>query len=162
MTDALPAHKQWPSAWCNDTLNGKLEAWVRPEDREGDDPPYGKLGYWRMVEHRMIRAEFRAEHGRDPTSWELSSAVMRNHAGDATFAEISRALSARWRAESRGPAAFTTEQLQRLVDLFAGANDPVTRSIAEVAVLMLSERGELGPGPGADGESPNTGRTKAS
>lgn len=49
-----------------------------------------------------------------------------------------------WRArQPKAPPAvepFTVDELERLVDLFAGANDPVTAAIATKALAMLEAR----------------------
>ncbi len=148
----LPPHKQWPSAWCNDTLSGRLLDWERPEDQH----LRSKLGYWHMVEERMVRAELEAEGWTPPdpgflgiddrtlTDFEVIRRIGENHRGDATYREISAALASRSRRAER-PPAFTREQLARLVELHAGANDPVTAGVAQVAQAMLDGRGPEEP-----------------
>lgn len=58
------------------------------------------------------------------------------------------ARQAAWRARCAAasppaPEPFTNEELRRLVDLFAGANDPVTVAIAAKAQAMLDAAGRL-------------------
>ena len=84
----------------NDTLNGKLIAWERPDEQH----LRGKLGYWRMVEERMIRAEIEAEGGNPDDRFEIERRVTKNHTNDETYAQTSaRRLSARALAQQ---AAF--------------------------------------------------------
>ncbi len=56
---------------------------------------------------------------------------------------------AAWRARQPQPSGaslgLTREELQRLVDLFTGANDPVTASIATKAAMALRQK-ETGHG----------------
>ena len=122
--------EQHPSAWCNDTLCGRLLDWVRPEDHEGEDPPYGKFGFWRSVERRMIREEFRAEHGRDPDYLEEGQRITANHARDPSFRELQESDRVRAGATAR-PARreLSRDALERLQEHFAGANDPVAQEI---------------------------------
>ena len=95
----------------------------------------GRLGYWKMVEERMIRAELAAE-GVKPSISELSRRRTLNHAGDASYAEISRALAAT--ARKAPSSEFTAEELAVLAERFAFANDPVSQSILSKVEARLA------------------------
>lgn len=125
------------TAWDCDTLCGRLVAWTLPEDREGDDPPYRKFGYWRMVEKRMIRAELIAA-GLDPDdNFAIARRIEANHRNDPSLAE--RQAMARAAQPPRTPAlAFTRDELEHLASLFQDANDPTSRAIGAKARMMLN------------------------
>lgn len=143
-----------PSSWHNDTLSGRLLEWERPEEHH----LRSKLGYWRMVEERMVRAELEAAGWTPPPSkfegldaqtqidFEVTRRIGENHRSDATYAEISAAAAARM-TRSALPPRFSREQLSRLVELHADANDPVTASVAQVAQAMLDRPGAEPSGP---------------
>lgn len=106
--------------------------------RHRPDPtsPHLKFGYAKVMETRAIRARLIAEGVTD--DWRLHLAVEREyeaaHANDPTYAET----SARLRAEAAARAfvaveTFTPEELLRIAEHFAGANDPVAQAIARKA-----------------------------
>lgn len=117
----------------NDTLDGLLFAHERPEEKH----LRRKLGYWRMVEVRMIRAQIAAEAITDPleVQFETVRRLANNHANDISFRESSRRHSPRDVLEPR--ERFTRKELQFLALHFAGANDPVAYSILVKALAFL-------------------------
>jgi len=126
----------------NDTLNGKLLAWERPEDRHLRN----KIGYWRMVEERMIRAELEAE-GWTGGDWkdgryigfEISRRVMENHKNDPTLREMQEAARAAQPVTIRVPdIAFSMEELLDMREKYEGSNTEIGQGIhAKVNVLIL-------------------------
>lgn len=119
----------------NDTLGGRLYAHERPEERH----LRRSIGYWRMVEERMILAELAAEGwtGGD-VSFEVSRRMIENHKNDPSLRE--RQEHHRQASPARPAAirtAFTVEELERLLQHFAGANDPVAQSIHAKATATL-------------------------
>lgn len=124
-----------PSAYKNNTLNGALLAWERPEERHLRH----KFGYWNMVERRMIRAQLEAE-GIEPDEFEIGKRIVANHAGDATYREIGDAWRAECEARARDAFAaglsvrsigLTRSELEFLAEHFDGANDPVAAAVLE-------------------------------
>lgn len=126
----------------NDTLNGRLLAHEKPEERE----LRGKLGYWRMVEERMIRAEL-AKEGVEPTPDIIRQRVAANHRNDMSYRDYQeKVLFPRWRAQSRArfeagetqrEVPFTRPQLELILERFTGANDPEGQAIAEKVAAVL-------------------------
>lgn len=117
----------------NDTLGGLLYAHERPEERH----LRRCTGYWQMVEERMIRDQLLAD-GWPPEKYigfEISRRVIENHRSDATYREIGEARAAR--QPPRPDTRFTPEELERLLEHFAGANDPVAQSILAKALAGL-------------------------
>lgn len=127
----------------NDTLQGKLvdSEW----EREDQKHLRGSFGYWRMVEHRMIRAEIIAEGGDPENVFEVSRRVERNHKSDLSLREQQELARAK-----AGPVIdkegvlFTREELEYLVDRFGMANDPIALAIhnhAWAALVRMELRG---------------------
>lgn len=88
----------------------------------------------------MIRADLAAEgwQDRNPESWigfEISRRMIENHKGDATLREIQAA----WPKPRPAAEPWTREELERLVEHFSGANDPVALSIGGKAAAALEE-----------------------
>ncbi len=114
----------------NDTLCGALFAYERPEDK----PHRGRVGYWRLVEERMIRAQLEKEGWESDWKdgrliyFEISNRIAQNHRNDVTFREQQELLR-KYRPAKPGSVAFTEEEFERLAEHFAGANDPVSQSI---------------------------------
>ena len=116
----------------NDTLQGKLvnSEWERDDEKHLRH----KIGYWRMVEERMIRAEMIAE-GKNPDHmsflFEISRRVQENHKNDPTLREQQAARRIVIAGiEVRMPNLnLTPEELDFLSEHFDGANDPVALSI---------------------------------
>lgn len=120
----------------NDTLGGLLYAHERPEDIQHR----GKFGYWRMIEKRMIRDQLVAE-GWDADDWrihfEIAARVTANHRNDPSLREMQAARPMARSAPSAPSARFSDEELERLAEHFAGANDPVAQSILAKAMAGL-------------------------
>lgn len=107
----------------NDTLNGRLLAYEVPEERH----LRRKLGYWHMVEERMVRAELVAE-GKDPQAvdfWHLlSERIMANHRDDVSF-KVSGMIRQQVAAERDHMVETATDEcVQALRDIRDGYNDP--------------------------------------
>lgn len=112
------------------------------------DPPGRPFGYAWLEERTKIE-----DHVRRRTHYQIPLYDMRLqdrvrriqdrlHKYDPTFAERSRQWreqQAREWADRGGPLDLTTAELQHLVDLFDGANDPLSQSIAAKAAKMLGE-----------------------
>jgi hypothetical protein len=126
----------------NDTLNGKL---VNSEwEREDEKHLRNKFGYWRMVEERMVRAQIKAEGGNPDDVFEVSRRVFENHKNDPSLREQQEAKRASKLViagiEVKLPGAnFTREELERIAEHFAGANDPVAQSIHAKATEALRD-----------------------
>lgn len=103
-----------------------------------------KFGYAAMVEKDAIRAALQQGGLTDPAlHFAVERAYCAAHANDPTYRETSARLSEQWReaAAARGAVImFTWEELERLADLFAGANDPVTAGIADKAAAAVAAR----------------------
>lgn len=127
----------------NDTLQGKLFAW----EREDEKHLRHSLGYWMMVEKRMIRAEIAAEGGDPADVFEIAARRTALHANDETFADQCRRMSAEREASAlvlwlsgdgqRG-LDFTKTELEFLRDHFEGANDPTAQTILAKVLTALS------------------------
>lgn len=116
----------------NDTLGGRLYAFERPNEKH----LRRCTGYWQMVEERMIRDQLTAEGWRGYMGTEISRRVIHNHRNDATYSEICEARRAA--APAATPSGhLTPEEMERLVEHFAGANDPVAQSILAKALASL-------------------------
>ncbi len=121
----------------NDTLNGILLAWERPEEAE----LRSKLGYWRLVEKRMIRKELIAE-GFDPNALEfeflIEKRVGENHQNDPTFKEQQDTVRKLAPPIQTTQLFFSLEELARLAEHFVAANDPVTQEIYRKACIGIN------------------------
>lgn len=110
------------------------------------DPSFRhSFGYQHAVEMREIRMELRAKGITDPTKLQFAAvdAYIKRHRNDPSFAE----RQAFWRAfadppKSKAHLSFTLEEVERLVEHFAGANDPVAQSIYQKALASLPHPGE--------------------
>jgi hypothetical protein len=124
----------------NDTLGGLLYAYERPEERH----LRRRTGYWRMVEERMVRDQLIAEGwpAEKYMGFEISRRVIANHKNDATYREIGEARAAR--QPPRVDTRFSPEELERLIEHFAGANDPVAQSILAKALAGLEPQAQAG------------------
>lgn len=110
------------------------------------DPPGKPFGWAHHEERDRIRAHLRRRHGYPargydaPLEFHVTRVQMRLHKYDPTFAERQR----RARAAAPPPAGtdgfLTWEEWERLAEHFAGANDPVTASIAAKAAEAMSQR----------------------
>lgn len=119
----------------NDTLNGRLFAY----EREDEKHLRGKLGYWRMVEERMVRGEIEAEGG-DPTNiFEISRRITENHKNDPTFREQQEAQRAARPVRIAVPdITFSMEELLDMREKYEGSNTEIGQGIrAKVDVLIL-------------------------
>lgn len=116
----------------NDTLNGRLLPYELDEEKH----LRSKMGYWLMVEERMITEQMIAE-GKDSKSqsfyFEVKRRVMENHKNDIPFSQQTVR-----RVENHTEAIpFTREELERLVEHFGMANDPIAQSIHNHAWAAL-------------------------
>jgi hypothetical protein len=113
-------------AEMNDTLDGKLFDY----EIEGEKHLRDKLGYWRIVEKRMILNRLIAEsivpEGTKPNDraaiFLISSEVTKNHAADLSYRQIQDL--GRYRrppSVAKIDVAFTEEELMFLVEQFSGA-----------------------------------------
>lgn len=123
----------------NDTLGGLLYAHEREEEKH----LRRCLGYWRMVEERMIRDQLAAEgwHEANPGAWigfEISRRVEANHRNDPTLREMQAARPIAVVRSAQAEQRFTVEEMERLSQHFAGANDPVAQSILAKALASLA------------------------
>lgn len=140
----------------NDTLNGKLLAWVRP----GDEENRHRFGFWHMVEKRMIRAMIEAEGGDPRDTMEISKRLIENHKDDISHKDYQeQVLKPRWAAEARArfdrgeterKASFTKAELVWLVEHLEGTNDPLGGSVLSKVSALLSDSGPslATPAPG--------------
>lgn len=125
----------------NDTLQGELVKWERPEDAH----LRYKLGYWHMVEERKIRAEL-IEAGHDPAeigfTFLITKKRVENHANDETHREASErrwgVALARQQAEAQVELArdeATQDAIEALRRIRDGHNDP--RALAMEVLARL-------------------------
>ena len=91
-----------------------------------------KFGYSHVMERAAIRAELVAAGEPDDMRlhFKVVSEQERRHKDDPTFAERCAAFRAR---QPKAREGFTREELDRIAEHFAGANDPVAISILEKA-----------------------------
>lgn len=118
----------------NDTLGGKLLAF----EREDEKHLRRKLGYWRMVEDRMVRDQLAAE-GVTPDQWgfwsEISRRMVENHKDDASFkvpGYITQQISCGQDEQIAHAKDACVEALRQIRD---GHNDP--RLLAREALERL-------------------------
>lgn len=121
----------------NDTLNGRLLAHELPEERH----LRRKLGYWRHVEERVVRAELIAE-GHDPNAlgfWsKLSARIIENHKDDKRPLMFSGAIHQQAAYERDEMVRLATDAaVQALRDIRDGHNDP--RGLAQAVLRRLEE-----------------------
>lgn len=119
------------------------------------DKPGEKFGTAHHRERDLIRAHLAKRHGPvDPHSWDyfhreqrVNAIQRRLHRYDETFAVRSR----RWGEEQRlrcareavsATAEFTWEELERLIEHFDGANDPISAEIGRKVRAVLDNRDE--------------------
>lgn len=139
----------------NDTLNGKLLAWERPEDKH----LRRRFGYWQMVEERMVRAQLE-EEGVAPDSpcffMSVAKRIEENHKDDPKPWKLSGPADGRWGAV-RQQVAFERDNaveqakdaaVAALREIEAGHNDPRDLARKVLAQLAAAERGEFGDGVG--------------
>jgi hypothetical protein len=114
------------------------------------DPPGTPFGTAHHRERDRIREHLRRrgfDAGDDmlaPARFEdrVSEIQRRLHRYDETFAERSVRLRERWEAEARANRTeaglnLTRAELEHLVELFDGANDPLSASIRDKAAALL-------------------------
>lgn len=122
----------------NDTLQGRLinSEWEDPDERHLRH----SFGYWRMIEHRMIRAQMKAE-GLDPGDYiEMQRRSTTLHQNDPTLRE----------QQARNPPDvekvrgiwLSTDELIWLSDRIDGVNDPLGANVLAKALEAL-RRGVL-------------------
>lgn len=132
----------------NDTLNGKLLEHERPEEKH----LRAKLGYWQMVEERVVRAQV-AARGYDPDSAvgaTMIAEIMRdNHARDESYKVTSERFSAKGAAaqqarfeRDREIDAARDAAIQALRQIAAGHNDPMNLAIEVLSALDALTKGE--------------------
>jgi hypothetical protein len=101
-------------------------AWLE-ERTKIQDHVRRKMGYCRLDDMRLM---FRVQAIQD-----------RIHKYDPTFAERCRRMNEenkkRWR-EMGGPIDFSRAELERLIEHFDGANDPISAGIAEKAKALYA------------------------
>lgn len=121
----------------NDTLNGELLAW----EREDQKHLRGKLGYWRLVEERMVTARLR-DRGVQPTYHAIHAEIAANHRNDTTHAQRSqiRAQSqAMWQqaraVEDQAKREAIEAAVVALRQIAGGHNDP--RALADEVLQRL-------------------------
>lgn len=113
------------AAMKNDTLNGRLFAY----ELESEAHLRGKLGYWLMVERRMIRATWPGPG--EPDEFDYGRIRVALHAHDITFKETSRRFAASARP---APEQLSAAEWRFLADHFSGANDPTAQAILAKAL----------------------------
>jgi hypothetical protein len=109
------------------------------------DPPGRKLGWAHHEERAIIREHLNRKLGRlEVHSWDwfrreqrITAIQRRLHRYDLTFRELGVLYKRKWAREAPPSTQFTTEELRHLVELFTGANDPLSQSIAEKAAARL-------------------------
>jgi hypothetical protein len=125
----------------NDTLNGKL----LEHELEEEKHLRSKMGYWRMVEERMVCKELIAE-GHDPKEmgfyFKIKQRVVENHRNDPTLRQQQEAARGGSAAPILSAAYFTVFELRHLIEHFAMANDPVAQEIDRKARVALRALGE--------------------
>lgn len=135
----------------NDTLNGKLYAWERPEEKH----LRRKLGYWHMVEERMHRAQLAAEGvpSDAPGFWmHLARRIEETHKDDPKPWKLDGPADGRF-GSVRQQAAFEVDNavddardaaVKALREIEAGHNDPRDLARKVLAQLDAAEKGEFG------------------
>lgn len=95
-----------------------------------------KFGYDIVMEKAAIRARLIAAGQPDDMTllFEVEREYIAAHANDPTFKE----RSAVWLAKQKVSTGFTREELERLIEHFENANDPMLISIREKAVAQLA------------------------
>lgn len=108
---------------------GKPFGWAHAEER-------------RMIRDHLLRRGWTADDM--GLYFRISRIQQRLHKYDLPFRELQRlyALARPVVVPTGAPVDFTWEELARLVEHFAGANDPVTASIAAKAQLALDKRSD--------------------
>lgn len=117
------------------------------------DPAGKPFGWAHHAERDHIRKHLARRFGPvEPHSWDwiyresrVSDIQRRLHKYDETFAVRSRRWAEeqreRCRREAKGATVeFTWEELERLVEHFGSANDPVSAEIGRKAAVLLAER----------------------
>lgn len=113
----------------NDTLNGALLEF----EREDQKHLRRSLGYWRMVERRMIRAAL-IEEGAEPSEHAISKRVTENHANDESYRETSARLT-RY-VPPNTTMTLTIREWLWLADRLEGTNHPVGQAILAKALKV--------------------------
>ncbi len=132
------------------TKAGEIEA-----DQRGYTPPYLKFGYAYLKEKDAIRKRLVASGMTDLAElhFAVEAAFTEAHKNDSTLRERQEAKRLKerekWLKEEakkpRPPEAilFTVEELERLVEHFEHANDPVSAAIGQKAKATLMACGRL-------------------
>lgn len=114
------------------------------------DPAGKPFGWAHHEERRIIRAHLDRKYGRlEPGTWDWSKRELetvariqsRLHRHDKSFRELQAIYASGRPPQTEATVLFTFEELERLSDLFAGANDPLTASIAAKAAAALHREG---------------------
>ena len=132
-------------------------AMIRTLQRREPVPVHLKFGYSVFVEKDAIRARLVAEGETDPTKLYLGveAAYIEAHKNDYSLRqrqeEARRKKQAEWLEEEAKkprppePILFTIDELERLVEHFESANDPVSASIGQKAQAVLKASGAQPP-----------------
>lgn len=104
-----------------------------------DDIPGRPFGWAWNQERAEIRAHLKARgRWRDTRDEFLVSRIQtRLNRNRPTMRERQAAWRARQAPATPAPEPFTRDELERLVDLFGNANDPITAAIGAKAALLL-------------------------
>lgn len=99
-----------------------------------DRPDHLKFGYAAVVEKRAIRERLLADGHPDDFSlhFKIENEYIKAHANDVPFRERQKvwlAKQAENAAKRPKSALFTVEELENLIERYAGANDPVSVAI---------------------------------
>jgi hypothetical protein len=111
-------------------------------DRYRSSPAYpvpGKPFGWSIVELKYrIRTRLIARGITDPIAhFKTENIYHRIMRYKPTFSQYCQAINVLRPAAPSSPPSFTTDELRHLVELFTGANDPLSLSIAEKAKAIL-------------------------
>lgn len=113
----------------NDTLNGRLLEYENADELHFRN----KLGYWRMVEDRMITKKL-VGLGYDPTNFSFQFLMAReregNHANDVPMSASP--------CVSGMSSEFTRSELEYMADMFRDANSPEAQAIYEKVISRLN------------------------
>lgn len=113
----------------------EAEGRARRRAREDAIPIEHKFGYAAAIEKEEIeRSLLRRGVPMPQRYFEIERIYQERHANDPSYAERSAAFRARQAPPS---PSFTAEELQHMMEHFAGANDPIAASIAEKAKSLL-------------------------
>jgi hypothetical protein len=136
----------WRNRPCRDYCNNRpcdpircfgrvTSTWI---GRGYENIPGKPFGYAFNREREEIEKHLK-RRGRKHDHFTVTRIQQRIHKHKPSYRDVQQARNARMPVRT-APPSFTDDELRHLVDMFHGANDPVSATIADKAAVILAAR----------------------